>query len=708
MHRFFKTLIPLCILSGSACINVPDVDPPDQGTPNQPVGNFSLSADPTQASVFQGGSKNIQVTLTRTGGFTDNVTVSLFNPPAGISAPSVTIASGTTSATLTISVSANAEPGPKTLTLRGTAGTLSQDVSVSLSVAGQGDLLVQWASPSQSSVHVKDSVQFQVVVEGGTAESVDLYKDTVFLTRLSAPSYQYTWDTSQETEGEYQLTARATRGGATFTSSARTIKVDHTAPKVKTQSPAPGATAVAVRDTIQVTFDEPLKASTVTDASVVLGTAGASNVAKTLSLSADGRTLTLTPSAPLTLPATVTINLGSSTAPLTDLAGNALTASTPWTFTVPAWLPMGGAISAVNGPTPAENVSMKVATDGNPVIAWSESDGTAKNIYVRRWTGTSWTDLGPALNAVPGASFDTIEPDLVLDTANRPTVVWNEVSTNKGDRELYGSRWTGTTWASLPPFLPAIRADQGSRNPGGIAFDKAGNLVVTPFLASYGTYDLEVFRLASNDWETLTAPEDGSFPVNSDLAIDATGNWFMAYPAHWETGTDTHWAIYASKRDIYGNWSKLGDPLISPSKGSSNSPSLALNGNGLPIIAWEESSSPNSTVYAALWNGQSWQMLGSTINGNTTSNTHPSVVVDHDGLPIVAWSGYAAPETSIWVSRWNGSSWQQLGSRLSAATGASTAGFRPTLSLDKNGQPIVAWHESDGSVSNIYVYRYNY
>ncbi|HEX8818405.1 MAG TPA: hypothetical protein VF794_00650, partial [Archangium sp.] len=246
------------------------------------------------------------------------------------------------------------------------------------------------------------------------------------------------------------------------------------------------------------------------------------------------------------------------------------------------------------------------------------------------------------------------------------------------------------------------------RIPGGIAFNSTGDLIVTPSLNSYGVNELQLFRLASTTWEPHTGPQTGAMPGTSDLAIDSLDNWFVTYPARWETGTDFWWAIHVNKKDIYGTWTRLGDPLISPAQGRANSASLALNGNSRPIVTWEEFNSSDSNIYAAIWNGLSWQMLGGTINDTTTSNTRPALVMGHDGQPIVAWSGYSAPETAIWVSRWNGSDWQQLGSRLSAASGVATSSFRPALALDKNSQPLVAWHESDGTVSNIYVYRYNY
>ena len=101
-------------------------------------------------------------------------------------------------------------------------------------------------------------------------------------------------------------------------------------------------------------------------------------------------------------------------------------------------------------------------------------------------------------------------------------------------------------------------------------------------------------------------------------------------------------------------------------------------------------------------------MLGTLVSSGSTDSTAPSLVMGNDGRPIVAWSGFSSTERSILVSRWTGSEWRSLGGRISAVTGSSTAAFKPTLTLDKSGQPMVAWHESDGTASNIYVYRYNY
>ncbi|WP_257455709.1 Ig-like domain-containing protein [Archangium lipolyticum] len=710
-----KFLVPVVLLSCFGCINVPDVDgqQPDSGTVD-PQGGFSLSiSGSTQASVFQGGSHTFPLSLSRTDGFSDDVSVSLVNPPAGISAQPATIASGSSSGSLTVSVDANAAPGTTTLTVRAAAGSLSRETTVSLTVVRQGDLLVKWESPSQGQAYVKDSVQLRVAVEGGTADFVELLKGATVLARLTGSPYQYTWDTTQESEGSHQLTARATRGGASFTSPAITVTVDRTAPVAQTRTPEAGSNNVSARQAFQVTFSEALKASSVTDSSILVR-AGGTNVAKTLALSTDGKTLTLTPTEPLPVPSTVTISLGMDTAPLTDLAGNTLSGSTAWLFSLPVWLPVGGALSAVTGNTPAENVAMKVGTDGNPVVAWAELGGTAKNIHAHRWNGTKWEALGGALSAVDGNATSADMPAMSITSDNQIYLVWREYQSNGTSINLHGKKWSGA-WEALPEFGPL--PDSETRGAPAMTLASSNTpVVVTSRYNGTLTYLEPLFWLnpTHNFWSAQFSIEQPTNRIHNvgwvQVATVAAKNAeVVAYDAYSDSLSVRGIAVQKSN----GAGLLGGEVVTSPLKRKATYPSLTLDGADNPYIAWQEcpdgSEQSGCVIYAARWDGSAWKMLGtSPINGISTDNTAPSLIMGNDGHPLIAWSGFSSPERSIRVSRWTGSEWQLLGAPLSAASGISTAAFKPVLTLDNNGQPLVAWHESDGTASNIYVYRYNY
>ena len=105
--------------------------------------NFSLSASPASMAITAGSSGATTVTVTATGGFTGNVSLSASGLPAGATAsfsPSLIATSG--SSTLTLSTSATTPAGSYPITVAGTSGALSNTTTVTLSVtAGSGQAI---------------------------------------------------------------------------------------------------------------------------------------------------------------------------------------------------------------------------------------------------------------------------------------------------------------------------------------------------------------------------------------------------------------------------------------------------------------------------------------------------------------------------------------------------------------------------------------
>jgi hypothetical protein len=684
--------------------------------------DFTLSASPNKVSITQRQSQRLQLSLTREGGFSQSVSVSAVNPPTGISVQPTTIAAGGTTAAVDVAVSEDAQPGVTVLTLRGTAGSLVRETTVEVTVVKLPDLVVTWVSPAEDKVSTRGTLALQVSVQQGTADYVELLKGPLVLAKLTAAPYEYNWDTRQVQDGEVTLSARAVRGTKAFTSTTtKTVVIDNTAPTLVSRSPGPGAPHVSIHENIRVVFSEPLKPSTVKDSSVVL-TVGGANVTKTLSLSADGKTLTVDPVASLPIQSSVTFKLGTATEPLTDAVGNPLTESTSWSFTVPAWLPLGGAISAVAGNTPAEDVAMKVGSDGKPVIAWSEFDGSVKNVYVRRWNGTTWEPMGSALNSLPGTDTDTKNPSLATDGAGQIVVMWDEVtgtSTYGKLRNLFGRKWNGAGWSLLPgmPIPPSHNGYDELFKPSAI-FDGQGRLIVAA--------DANVFEVGSRSkafwlnstqdgWSYTADPgtADTAHRWNIALVMDTGGSVIAAYQGYQLAEPVSYGAILVQRLGADWTWSLIGSPI--PSETALGGVSIVTDATGIPLVGWVDTSSngTDTWVFVAQWSSasKSWVMLGDAAAGRSTANSKASLAVGSDGKALVAWSGVAASERSIWVARREGNAWQLVGSPLSALSTGNTAASNPVLAIDSAGYPLVAWHESDGTasnVSNIYVYRYNY
>jgi hypothetical protein len=146
----------------------------------------------------------------------------------------------------------------------------------------------------------------------------------VGLTGLAAGTTYHHQVTSADAAGN-----PATAGDFTFTTGA----VDTTPPTIVATTPAPGATGVSTATAVRATFSEAMAAATITASTFSLRPASNTLVPATVAYSATTLVATLTPSAPLASGQTYTATVTGGVAGVKDAAGNALEASSVWSFT---------------------------------------------------------------------------------------------------------------------------------------------------------------------------------------------------------------------------------------------------------------------------------------------------------------------------------------------------------------------------------------
>jgi hypothetical protein len=104
-----------------------------------PSPDFSLTVSPSTLTVVRGSSGNIQISITPKNGFTGSVAISTTNLPGGITVAPVSVPAGN-AGTVTLDVAPATGPGPFTISLSGTSGTLSHSASVALKVPFGGGM----------------------------------------------------------------------------------------------------------------------------------------------------------------------------------------------------------------------------------------------------------------------------------------------------------------------------------------------------------------------------------------------------------------------------------------------------------------------------------------------------------------------------------------------------------------------------------------
>src|SRR5207247_1313863 len=99
--------------------------------------DFSLSASPSSQTATPGGSTSYGVTISPTGGFTGQVTLSVSGLPTGANG-SFTSNPATASSTLSVTMGTSTPAGTYTLTITGVSGALTHTTAVALTVARSG------------------------------------------------------------------------------------------------------------------------------------------------------------------------------------------------------------------------------------------------------------------------------------------------------------------------------------------------------------------------------------------------------------------------------------------------------------------------------------------------------------------------------------------------------------------------------------------
>lgn len=391
----------------------------------------------------------------------------------------------------------------------------------------------------------------------------------------------------------------------------------------------------------------------------------------------------------------------------------------PWTYHLrsSSW---GGGISADTGRS--QFPSLALDGEDRPIVAWkNESDAPSDrehNVYVKRYDGKDWVEVGAGSASEGGISdnmpgFSIGHPSLALDGEGHPVVTWRNTTT-AGDK-IFVKRYNGNAW---------VEVGAGSASGGGIgnagsdpslAIDIEGR----PVVAWIGSGEVYLKRFDGNEWVEVGAGSASGGGISNtgsvtdpSLAIDGEGRPVVAWVANYPSENEE---IYVKRYD--GNaWVEVGAVSasgggISSDPGNSNHPSLALDDEGRPVVAWENERRGNYGIYVKRYDGNNWVAVGSGstdgvgIGNDTGFSELPKLALDGDGRPVVMWawmgqtSGYPA---AIYVKRFDGNAWVDVGS------GSSCLGLGyPSLALDGEDQPVIAWQDVMSGNSEIYVERFD-
>jgi hypothetical protein len=363
-------------------------------------------------------------------------------------------------------------------------------------------------------------------------------------------------------------------------------------------------------------------------------------------------------------------------------------------------------------PPPGEgNVSVHSAIEASFSEPLAASTVTASSVIV---SGEGSILLPTTLTLSADGSTVAIGLDSAPSAPNTITVtLTDDISDRAGNRlNVPADVWSFEmpAWLALDGPLSAHDGDGDAYYPS-LALDGNGNPTVAWEEFGESVWDIPVWRWDGSGWSPLgggplSANEGNTDAEKPSLALDASGDPVVAW--HEDDGTTRNIHVHQWDGSV---WNPVGSGLLSANGGNTNafSPSLKLDDHDRPVVAWHEDDGTVYNVHVQRWDGSAWSPVGGGLlsrNGAGTDAGSPSLALDGSGNPVVAWHEHDGTTYNIYVQRWDGSAWIPLGSALSATSGI-TAALRASLALAESGDPLVAWQERKDAVLNIFVWRWD-
>jgi hypothetical protein len=416
-------------------------------------------------------------------------------------------------------------------------------------------------------------------------------------------------------------------------------------PMLVSSSPSEGAVNVFFGEDLRLQFNENILPSSVNASTLTLtATSGASSQPVPHSVRIEGGVVHVRVA---TIPSIPT-NYALVADGLSDQSGNRAPLTTV-NFSSQPWLPVGGKLNT----NPAQSPPSLGFWTNTPVAAWLETNSQlAKNIVVKRWDGTAWQALGGSLNL--NLARDASPPVLVAQNNQNPVVAFTQ--SNGSKQQLYVKRWDGSTWQTLQAagFDPSLnlQATSDSADPS-LALDNTGRPVVAFAERNNTDFTVYVKRWTGSTWEQLGGIYLDVVPsanaITPSIAIGTDNQPVVAWSEN---------QSLMVKRFDGTNWQRLEGANINLYR--AYHPSMAIDSSNTPFLVWSEdiTSAPtldNTNIVVRRWDGANWVSVGGKLN-TFSAGVEPSLLVAGD-VPTVLFREYDNARNRVQVQRFNGTAW---------------------------------------------------
>jgi parallel beta-helix repeat protein len=324
----------------------------------------------------------------------------------------------------------------------------------------------------------------------------------------------------------------------------------------------------------------------------------------------------------------------------------------------------------ISGLLSGRRPSITLDSSGNPIVAWTQINGTSTNIEVAHYDPTAnsgaggWTAYGASLNVTTTGHADNAK---IVVTSTGPVVAW--LDTTSGNANVYVAAFSGSTWSALGSGATTGTGVSASATAvSGLTLATDGTKVAIGWTQTVNANSaIYLKQYSGSTWSAVDGSASGNGlsganAASTPSAVYFSGTLFVAY-ASLISGT-TNVQVATAGASAWTNVT-VDTPTSAGanqvSRSAASAPTLAVNGGNMDLVWIEDrlSATPDQAVaiYANRYVGGSFvrQLPGDASDDgilrrstSLSSSSALSLAVDSAGHPFVVWGDTSSGSSQIY------------------------------------------------------------
>lgn len=322
----------------------------------------------------------------------------------------------------------------------------------------------------------------------------------------------------------------------------------------------------------------------------------------------------------------------------------------------------------------------------------------------------AWTRPADLEDHISPEGADAFDPTIAMSNNGGAVIAWIQyVGPNS---MVFKSEYRGGSWSH-----PADLEDH--INPGGenafdptIIMNNSGDANIT--WRQYDGSNMMVFKseYRSGSW---FHPAD----LNDSISLDISGAYVPSAAMDdndnaiitWYQGNGSNIHIFKSE-NRGGSWSHPVDAndKISPDGKDAYFPRVAMDNSGNAIIVWRQrDSSNNYQVFKSEYRSGSWTHptdIDDNISPDGYDVKYPQVAMDNNGNAVIVWYQSDGSVDQVFKSEYRSGSWTHPTDIDDNINPDGDNCYYPQVAMDNNGNTIIVWEQDDGDSTHIFISEY--